>query len=394
MIRWPEIQAVPGSGRLARPEPFGATIAFRRPELLVMVDRAFARRLGVEPAGRAQVSTALGLDPAVPFEAHLTLGDGCENGCAGCYIGAHPSGGTPFSLGQWREVVDRLACMGVYHLALGGGESTSWSLLLELARHVRARGMTPNLTTAGRDLTPAQAKRLSVFERVHLSMDGAGEDYSAVRGVGDYSSGLMALRVLRAYHPRVGVNCVVARTNADSMAPLFALLDRLSVREVELMRFKPAGRAGDLFQKLDLSRRQARGFVRRILKLALRYRIRVRLDCSFTPMVCALGIAPNRLFRLGLAGCVAGSWLMSLGPDGRVSGCSFDHATSIDWTELGSRPISTWAPGFLAQPPAPCDRCNWLSLCRGGCHVVARHVTGDFLAPDPGCPLVFDRITA
>jgi radical SAM protein with 4Fe4S-binding SPASM domain len=40
------------------------------------------------------------------------------------------------------------------------------------------------------------------------------------------------------------------------------------------------------------------------------------------------------------------------------------------------------------QPSTPCDVCDYLSLCRGGCHVVAKQVLGDMKKPDPGCPTV------
>lgn len=390
MIPGLRIQPVPGTaGRRIRPEPFGATVAFTRPEMVVLVDRAFARRLGVHhfPAAR-EGDPPGGLDPASPFEAHLTLDDRCRAGCAGCYIDARPDRPAPLDRAGWIEVLERLARAGVFHLAMGGGEETDWGDLLALAARARALGMTPNLTTAGRDLTPRLARRLAVFERVHLSLDGVGADHAAIRGRDDFSRALMSLRILRAYHPRVGVNCVVARPNADGLGALFALLNAEAVREVELLRFKPVGRGAQRFGELDLTSRQRAGLVRRVLRWALRYRVRVRLDCSFTPMVCATGIAPERLTRLGLAGCVAGSWLVSVGPDGALSGCSFDDRPIGGLDRLGQPDAFGAFRAWTGRAPEPCRSCRWLDLCRGGCHVVARHVTGDFQAPDPGCPIV------
>ncbi len=396
MIRWPVVQPVPGSGgRLVRPEPFGGTIAFRRPEMLVMVDHAFARSLGVTGAAKlSNPSIAARIDPAAPFEAHLTLGNGCPVQCRGCYIGGSMDGFDSMPPGQWKEVLERLANLGVYHLALGGGEATSWDLLIGLARRARQLGMTPNLTTGGSDLTPRLARRLRVFERVHLSLDGVGQTYEIMRGHDGSRRAVMGLRILRAFHPRVGVNCVVGRPNADALGPMFGLLDNLGIREVELLRFKPVGRGAEIFEQMDLTVAQASTLVGRVLRLALRHRVRVRLDCSFTPMVCAAGIPPSRLMRLGLAGCVAGSWLISVGPDGMVSGCSFDHDARVSWRRLGEPGLMDRYFGWLRRAPPPCDRCRWLAICRGGCHVVARHLTGDSFSPDPGCPLVANAVSA
>ncbi len=375
---WIETHPVPGGGAIVRPEPFGGTIAFRKPEMMVLVDHQW---LGL-PCQEADV------DPAAPFEAHLTLSNRCDMGCQGCYIDGRPQG-DELDLKTWERVLGRLASLGVYHLALGGGECLSWDLLVSLAHRARKLGMTPNLSTSGRNLTARVARRLSVFERIHLSMDGVGAAYTGVRGHDGYDSALMSLKVLRAYHRRVGVNCVVARTNADELEPLFRLLNRLGVRDLELLRFKPVGRGARIFDRMDLTPRQASDLFGRVLTLCRRYRLRVRMDCSFTPMVCAAGFPPALLARLGLAGCVGGSWLVSVDPQGRLGGCSFDtqHGSS-SWEDLGRVEIAGSYLEWTRRAPEPCASCRWLRICRGGCHVVARHVTGSFWSPDPGCPIV------
>ncbi|MBW2701016.1 MAG: radical SAM protein [Deltaproteobacteria bacterium] len=380
-----ELQRVPGSGLLIRPEPFGGTLALRRPEMMILVDRTWMRNRGLQPGQlRADVGP---LDPSAPFEAHLTLGHRCDQGCQGCYIGADEDG-PELGLAAWREILEALAHRGVYHLALGGGELLDWGLLLELARYARQLGMTPNLSTAGSRLTPKLARKLEVFERVHLSMDGVREDFVAVRGFDGFDQALMSLRILRAYHKRVGVNCVVARANADGLPSLFALLDREGIRNVELLRFKPVGRGADCFDALRPSRAQLAAVVPAVLRATWRHRLRVRLDCSFTPMVCAAGVRPDRLLRLGLAGCVGGSWLVSIDGRGRLAACSFDEGTGVGHEALADE---NWALDFTRwhlRAPEPCRSCPYLMICRGGCHVVARHDTGDFQAPDPDCPFI------
>lgn len=379
MGRWIEAHPVPGGGgKIVRPEPFGGTIAFRRPEMLVLVDHEW---LG----SPRQEGT---LDPASPFEAHLTLSNRCDMGCQGCYIDSG-SWGEELDPDTWELVLEKLASMGVYHVALGGGESLSWDVLISLAIKARRLGLTPNLSTSGRHLTPGVAKRLSVFERIHLSMDGVGSTYASVRGHDGYVSGLMSLEILKAYHRHVGVNCVVARTNADELEPLFELLHRLGVRDLELLRFKPVGRGVEVFDRLDLTSRQASELFTRVMALCRRYRLRVRMDCSFTPMVCAAGFPPPVLAGMGLAGCVGGSWLVGVDPRGRLGGCSFDTGTSsLNWEDLGRREGLRHYLDWTRQAPEPCASCRWLHVCRGGCHVVARHVTGSFSSPDPGCPIV------
>lgn len=380
---WIETQPVPGRGTLVRPEPFGGTIAFRRPEMLVLVNHAW---LGKGQPAEAEYNR---IEPAAPFEAHLTLGHSCSAGCRGCYIDARSDADGELDLDTWKEVLKKLASLGVYHLALGGGESLSWDVAIELARTARRLGMTPNFSTAGLNLTPGVARRLGVFERIHLSLDGTDPIFTRMRGQRGYESALMSLRILRAYHKRVGVNCVVGRLNADRLDPLFGLLGRSGIRNVELLRFKPVGRGRDIFEEMDLTPGQARRFLPGVLELTRRYRMRVRLDCSFTPLVCAAEYDPGLLTRMGLAGCVGGSWLCSVDARGGLAGCSFDTASgSLRWSDLGRPGCFDHFRCWSEQAPEPCASCSWLAVCRGGCHVVARHVSGSFQAPDPGCPCV------
>ncbi len=383
MGKWIELQAVPGArDRWVRAEPFGGTVSFRRPEMLVMVDHAF---LGQRQPKSATASGRL--DPAAPYEAHLTVGHRCTVGCPGCYIDAREDGPAELGFDEWQRVLDKLASLGVFHVALGAGESTPLAFLIDLAHYARGLGITPNLSTAGLHLTPRLAQKLGVFGRVHLSLDGAGRDH--MRGRVGFASALMSLRILRAYHPRVGVNCVVTRASFPGLGRLFRMLKREGVVDVELLRFKPAGRGAELFAQMDLTTEQKRTVVQKVLQLARRYRMRPRLDCSFAPMVCAAGYDPTRLVRMGLAGCVGGSWLVAVDGRGCLSACSFDNtAGALSWSDLGRPGMMTPFTNWIDQAPSPCAECRWLQVCRGGCHVVARHLTGDFNAPDPGCPLV------
>ena len=393
MNRWIEVQPVPGSsGRLVRREPFGGTLAFRRPEMLVMVDKEFLRAYAPgSSSDQPQVadSESTAIIPAAPFEAHLTISHRCSSGCQGCYIDARPDAKDEMSLAEWKEVLSKLAGLGVYHVALGAGEDMSFEPLIELAKHARTIGLTPNLSTAGSNLTPKVAEKLDVFGRVHISMDGGAESFSRVRGRNGFAASLMGLKILKAFHKHVGVNCVVARSNYDELGELFRLLKQNGIRSVELLRFKPAGRGAKIFDQMNLTETQRRSVVGHVLKLSRKYRLRLRLDCSFAPMVCAEGIHPRRLVSMGLAGCIGGSWLVSIDGRGRLSGCSFDDSDKqLSWQDLGRPGTMDHYTNWTEQAPEPCATCRWLSVCRGGCHVVARHVTGDFNAPDPGCPLV------
>ena len=372
-----------------RPEWSGALVALERPVAVVSVNRAWARKLGVKDSPRWQ-----GEDPghlSAPTEVHLVVSKRCSAGCRSCYVDATPKG-PALSLEQARAAIDRLADLGVFHVALGGGEAMELPWLFELARHARERGLVPNLTTAGLTLTEAEAKECAVFGQINVSVDGVGADYERARGFDGFPRARRALELLRQHCRRVGINFVVSRTSYEGMERVVQLGKSLGLDEVELLRFKPAGRGQGTFADENLTDEQARAFFPLVRKLTFRHRIRLKLDCSFAPMVFwhrpPLPVA--RFF--GVVGCVGGDLLASVMPDGSVTGCSFGgpaEASIFDERAVNKAMESGFTAfrGFVARAPEPCRSCEYLSLCRGGCRVVAK-AAGDWWQPDPGCPRV------
>jgi radical SAM protein with 4Fe4S-binding SPASM domain len=402
--RWPP--------RRSRLERFGAIVQLTVPRALVFVDRAMARRVGAAapPAHAANPEIWRGSETAVgdaplsaPLEAHLQLTNRCDAGCRGCYTGASPDGARgEWGLAEWMRAIDELAAAGVFHVALGGGESAALPWLGELAEHARRRGIVPNLTTsglAGLDALVAIADR---FGQINVSLDGLGPMYERVRGFDGFARADAAIRALRRVKREVGINAVVTRDSFAELDPLFAYAARNRLSEVELLRFKPSGRGARAYDELRCSDAQHRAFLPTVLAAARRHAVRVKVDCSYTPMLAHH--APDRalLAELCVYGCTGGDFLIGAKPGGQLTACSFaapPPAPAVD----AARPRVTELRGYWDAPDAfgafrrwrdarePCASCAYHALCRGGCKVVSAHVTGDLGAPDPECPRVVDH---
>ena len=278
-------------------------------------------------------------------------------------------------------------------MALGGGEALEDpELLFAVAAHARTVGIVPNLTTAGLNMTPELAQRCQVFGQINVSVDGVGEAYRRARGFDGYDRAERALRLLRGVTRHVGINYVVSRSSYDGIDDVARLARRLKLSELELLRFKPAGRGAPLFAEEDLTPEQALGIYPKALRIAVRWRLRTKLDCSFAPMVFAHSPPPALAAFFGVQGCVGGDVLAAVHPDGQMTGCSFGGPPEADAREPGAM-AGAWKTGFgafrdyLARPPEPCASCDYLELCRGGCRVVAS-AKGRWQDPDPGCPKV------
>jgi radical SAM protein with 4Fe4S-binding SPASM domain len=385
--------------RAFRAEAFGGIVQLETPRALVFVDRDYARGLGHDGGARWSDPAAdgeIGKQPlAAPLEAHLQLTNRCGAGCQGCYTGATPQGAAgEWGLDAWKRAVDALADAGVFHLALGGGESATLPWLGELARHARARGLVPNLTTSGLEGLELLLPIASLFGQINVSVDGIGPAYARVRGFDGFARADAAVAALRAVKEEIGANVVVTRGNFDELDQIFRWARRRKLNELELLRFKPAGRGtGDTYQALRCTDEQHRAFLPTILRLARRHRLRVRVDCSYTPMIAWHDPGAELLASLAVYGCTGGDFLIGAKASGVMTACSF--AAPPD-----GKPRVTDVGSYWEQPGAfgefrrwredaaePCRSCAYHHLCRGGCRVVSAHA-GNAAAPDPECPAV------
>lgn len=372
-----------------RAEWFGGIVSLEKPRALVSVNRSFMKLLGLGDSPRWQ-----GADPqhlSAPTEVHVVISKKCSAGCKSCYVDATPQGAA-MSLEQAKSALDRLAAHGIFHVALGGGEAMDLDYLFEVASHARQVGILPNLTTAGLNMTPELAERCKVFGQINVSIDGVGARYAEHRGFDGFRHARRALELLRAVKKEVGINTVVSRTTYPHLDEVVGLARELRLSEVELLRFKPAGRGLGTFADEDLTPEQAEGIFPLAKKLMFRHRMRIKLDCSFAPMVFWHRPSPAVAKFFGVVGCEGGNLLASVMPDGSLTGCSFGGPSegSIWDARATSKAFDSGFEafrGYVDRAPEPCRSCAYLHLCKGGCRVVAK-ARGDWWQPDPGCPRV------
>ncbi|HSD90210.1 MAG TPA: radical SAM protein, partial [Kofleriaceae bacterium] len=240
------------------------------------------------------------------------------------------------------------------------------------------------------------------FGQINVSLDGLGATYAAVRGFDGFSRADAAIRTLRAVKREIGINVVVTRHNIDELDALFAYAAQRRLSEVELLRFKPSGRGARAYSELRCTDAQHRAFLPAVLAAARKHRVRVKVDCSYTPMLAHHKPDRALLAELAVYGCTGGDFLVGAKPDGRLTACSF--ASPPPHGDDGERPRVDALASYWSAPDAfgpfrtwrsdarePCASCSYHDLCRGGCKVVSGHVIGDLAAPDPECPRVVDH---
>jgi radical SAM protein with 4Fe4S-binding SPASM domain len=366
-------------------ESFGAVLALENPPMLVHVDQDFMRGLGHEhsPLWDKPETAVL----SAPLEVHFSVTNACSRNCGHCYMDSGERDAGEMSAEDFRRAIDLLAGMGVFHIALGGGEALERPDFFELASYARARGIVPNLTTNGVLLTREVAEKCRIFGQVNVSLD----ILDIPKETGALADGVRAVDLLLEAGIKVGVNFVVTRQNFERLEEVLAFAGERGLTDVEFLRLKPSGRGKLEYFEHRLTPAQNREFFPSIRNLSEAYKVPAKIDCSFVPMFCWHSPDKTMMEQFSVYGCEAGNVLLGVRSDGRFAGCSFltGEESIFELPRLwnGSEQLSCLR-AWPDQAPEPCRSCDYLDICKGGCRAVAEFVTGDGFAPDPECPFL------
>jgi radical SAM protein with 4Fe4S-binding SPASM domain len=373
----------------ARYEPFGGIISVDEPPALAFVDKEYMKSVGYKDSPLWEKKKDY---LSAPTEVHFSITNRCGMHCPGCYVDSGTEAEDELSFPQLKEVIDVLAEKGVFHIAFGGGEPTLHPQLIELAEYCREKGIVPNITTNGVAITEELAKRFSVFGQIHVSLDGLEEYYEKEGSNKKFADIDRGIRLLRKHNEHVGLNVVMNKDNFEIIPEIAKYAEKLHLEGILLLRYKPAGRAKKDYLEKRLTEKQHIEFYELLLRLHKGYRINVCVDCSCVPLFSSHHIFKKALEFFSVNGCDAGNILIGVDPHGRMNACSFssEDAGSIfmfdeNWDANASfQKFRNWTK----NAKEPCKSCRYLSICKGGCHIVAEFLTGDFTSPDPECPTV------
>lgn len=373
----------------ARYESFGGIISVDEPPALAFVDKEFMKSVGYSDSKLwKHKKTHL----SAPTEVHFSITNRCGMHCPGCYVSSGENAEDELSFTELKDVIDVLSNKGVFHIAFGGGEPTMHPQLIELAEYCREKGIVPNITTNGVAITEELAKRFSVFGQIHVSLDGLQEYYDEEGSNKSFKDIDRGIRLLRKHNQHVGLNVVMNKDNFSIIPDIAKYAEGLRLEGILLLRYKPAGRAKEGYLEKRLTAEQNLEFYELLLRLHKDHKINVCVDCSCVPLFSSRRIFRKALEFFSVNGCDAGNVLIGVDPRGRMNACSFssEDAGSIfmfDKCWDANREFKKFRD-WTADAKEPCRSCRYLDVCKGGCHIVAEFLSGDFTSPDPECPTV------
>ena len=133
----------------------------------------------------------------------------CDQPCAHCGSRAGKERPDELTTEKALTVADELADMGAREVVLIGGEAYLHPGFLDVTRRLRARGVTPVMTTGGRGITAelARAMKDAGLARVSVSVDGLAREHNLIRKApGSFESAIAALGHLRDAGIQIAAN--------------------------------------------------------------------------------------------------------------------------------------------------------------------------------------------
>ncbi len=322
----------------------------------------------------------------------------CNLSCGHC----HASSGLPMpdelTTEEGRALLDEVVRVPEFRMMVfTGGEPLVRGDILDLIAHSQKVGLTPviatNATLIDRPLA-RQLKKLGVAG-IAVSVDARDpEVHDRIRGEeGSFARAMDGIEAARSHGLSIQFNITAMKDNLDQVPDVIEMADQAHADIVLVYQLVPVGR-GDEIRDRALSADENRNLLDMVahLQSGTRTVLEPVAAPQYWPHITnrrrGLTRSPGRLARACFHGCVAGTGLAYIKPDGEIWPCPF---LPLSAGSVRSQPFSQiWRQSdlfrSLRQDPlkGKCGTCEQSSICRG-CRGRAHALTGDYLAEDPSC---------
>lgn len=328
--------------------------------------------------------------PKYPSFLGINITSRCNFHCTYCIV---KGGDEPCDLPREDvlKIMDEAYSIGIRALDFSGGEPFLYPRFLDLLRMGVDR-FNINILTNGSLIDRHTAKVLKNMGCISLriSLDGASPDiHEQFRGKGTYAPAINGLKSVLEQDLPVGVNTVLSKSNISHFKELLGLLDHLGVEVIRVLPLIAMGRGADLTNQI-LNKKDWWDLLKSKSSWEKEFKIRILAE---SPLEFLLPSALDPNFNSHPSPCVAGYLYLGVATNGDVFPCPYMMDIS-----LGNIKESTltdvWSTSALLKTlrdasllKGACAECKYRDGCRGGCRGLSYYLQGDYLCPDPYCPI-------
>lgn len=335
-----------------------------------------------------------------PFTIQLDLSWSCNLKCRHCYLKDTRLILAALTEEEWQGVISQAREMDIPKIAFLGGEPLLSPYFFRLSEYAYGLDFKLYTTTNGTLVDGGIAKDLLKvgFNEIDISLDGASaETHQFLRGEGTFAQMVKGAEHLVNVGLLVKSATVLHKKNIAEILAILSLGKKLGLSEMYFNQLLPGGRGADIWDDLLISFEEwmdVKGKIREWNKKNKKPRAFAENSFDFVRQI------PQSLSFKGCdyAGCKAGKRELIITPDGFAVACPL-LSTERDFHTLNVRERSLkeiwhsdeWICKLRdvneSTVLGKCKTCPGLSICQGGCHVLALFKRGDLNQPDPRCPI-------
>lgn len=319
---------------------------------------------------------------SAPIEVYLELTYRCNLRCIHCYACAGERYGNELTTQEVLSLLDELQDLGVFRIAIGGGEPLLRNDFLEIVTKALSMGFIVDFSTNGWFLTNEILEELceAGVKSIQISLDGSNSViHDKIRSSGSFRRAVDAIKRCKDYGFTVNVRTTVQVDNVFDLKNLLLLLKRLKVDFWTIAELIPSGRA--LENRLIVSRKKFEDSLS-------------KLKSEGNPKIIRReNLVPKARTEDEKVMCPAGFSSVAITPYGMVKPCSFFPDRFNVGNIRNSSLKELWYEGEIFKTLRSLTRSNMLEPCKscgiscdGGCRAAAASVYGKINAPDPLCP--------
>jgi radical SAM protein with 4Fe4S-binding SPASM domain len=322
-----------------------------------------------------------------PVKVSIDITSRCNLSCSHCRSRAGAGSAGEMDSSVICSVIDDLAAMRVFRIAISGGEPFIRDDAAGIIGYAASRApgrvlVSTNGTRIDRDLIRELAPSKDKLT-VKISLDGLAEVHDAVRGVpGAFDAACRAIRLCREEGFRVEVTSTVSRNTIGHLRSLARFVMAEGCARYTVLEVVPVGRATRAICLDAGERAKAREILEEVRKES-----RVS-GPDFVVKIPFTGPGPHALR------CNGGISECGILPDGTVVGCRLlphlgegdvrERPLSLIWSDLRSFRVFRESSRTATDPG--CRSCCQAAICGGGCRAYAFGLTGSLSDRDPRCP--------
>jgi radical SAM protein with 4Fe4S-binding SPASM domain len=319
----------------------------------------------------------------------------CNLKCYHCFSSSAKALKDELTLEEAKKMAIELKEHGAKLMTLTGGEPLlRKQFTLDYIAFLNSLGIYTRLFTNGYLLTEDIARKLKEngVNEVQISIDGLEEVHDNFRGVpGSFKRCILAIQRLKSQGIRTIIRTTIIPQNVRQMPDLIALAQDLKVDGFRARPFVGVGR-GNENKEYILSPHEHEIAMKYLTEIRRKIALPIQLLQPSFPFLFDLKVKPKILeenyrgFR-----CSCGKQLCAITPDGFIKPCGYFSKVLGNIKEESFAKI-WYESDFvcdlrgLKKLNEFCMKCEYLSLCGGGCRASAFENSGNLESIDLLCP--------